>query len=91
MDRVIIEFFDNRKEGVSRFNAPPLTYTVGKREDGSASIMITCPQGHFAYLEHQINEKGEVHPSIVCPEQPNEHWHIWGILKDWKQGFKRSE
>lgn len=82
MDRVIIKKF-NRLPTQSRFDAPPLTWSTAIKEDKSLSVMIVCPQRHFAYLQHQINEKGEVHPSIVCPEPPAEHWHIWGKLEDW--------
>ena len=91
MSKVEITFFDHRAKGISRFDAPPLHYTIGLKEDGSISVMITCPEGHIAYLPHQINEKGEVHPSIVCPEPPAEHWHIWGILKDWDKGFRGDQ
>lgn len=73
----------NRSENQSRFDMPPLSWASAKKEDGSTSIFIRCPEGHIAYLDHEINDAGKVHPSVVCPEPPNEHWHVWAILEDW--------
>ena len=44
---------------------------------------VKCPQGHYASLNHDIAADGTVTPSLVCPFDPPEHWHIWGQLVDY--------
>lgn len=44
-------------------------------------IVLRCPRGHIAYLDHEINEKGEVSPSVQCPKCD---FHESGlILEEW--------
>lgn len=44
---------------------------------------IGCPLcGCHARLGHEIDDKGVVTPSLVCPHTPCT-FHDWGILEDW--------
>lgn len=42
----------------------------GKTWDGEYIIYFMCSNGHIGNLnDHQINAKGEVRPSVWCPEK----------------------
>ncbi len=35
--------------------------------DGKRTAVVTCPNRHTCYLDHEILSDGTVRPSLVCP------------------------
>ena len=66
---------------------PPLSWMKGN--DG---VTVKCPNGHIGVLDHDVNNQGEVNPSIVCPGRPAVAtwpespcgWHVWARLEGWQ-------
>lgn len=70
---------------------PPENSFPGK--DTKPTLWIRCPGedeknehgkcGWLLYLDHGINEDGEVQPSVGCPHCG---FHAWVTLEGWDQG-----
>jgi hypothetical protein len=51
-------------------------------------VIVSCPEGHTARLNHNVASDGSVTPSLLCPYCG---WHVWGRLDGWEAGEKRAE
>lgn len=61
------------------FPTEPLTW---KRLGGD--LAAVCENGHFAFLDHDVDDEGYVTPSLECPE-PDCDWHVYALLVDWQK------
>ena len=50
-----------------------------------ARVFVTCPEcGTTAQLDHEVDDCGNVAPSLVCPADCG--WHVWAVLEGWVPG-----
>lgn len=60
----------------------PGTWAAHDAADGRFVVHVACPQcGRPAALDHEINAKGLVTPSLVCGHGCG--YHGYGLLQDW--------
>lgn len=54
--------------------------------DGQVTARIGCPECHYvATLEdHEISDKGEVTPSVLCPNHGCRYHAVGVVLVDWE-------
>lgn len=45
-------------------------------------VELTCPNGHIGDLDHEINDDGDVHPSVDCPRIACD-FHDYIKLESW--------
>lgn len=59
--------------------------------NGRFVVHVTCPQcGRRAGLDHEVNEKGLVSPSLACPFDGC-GFHGYVLLQDWpERGLRRA-
>lgn len=78
MNRIVFK----KTDAQDRWNNPePLTWWLVK-SDGKDVPIVVCENGHWAYLNHDVDAEGNVNPSLVCAEE----WcsfHVWGQLEGW--------
>lgn len=67
---------------MSEFHIPKSDLTkfghLGWQWDGE-NLVVRCPNGHVAVLDHEVSLKGEVTPSIQCPKC---EFHESGVILD---------
>lgn len=65
--------------------APPASWWLS-----NGVVWIICPQGHTGTLDHEIDDRGVVTPSVVCPEDGcGFHEHI--KLNGWRPGRRQDD
>lgn len=46
------------------------------------AVLLSCPKGHLATLQHEIASDGTVTPSVGCPIDGC-GWHVFVKLEGW--------
>lgn len=76
----------NFRKNTTRNNVPYTWRTL--LNEGKLSASIVCKKGHYGILaDHEIDKRGIVTPSVVCPEKGCD-FHEFITLEDWNKMLK---